>query len=594
MINERIHALREKMKQYNIDYYYIPTNDYHNSEYVGAHFQERYYMSGFSGSMGTMIVGKESSYLWADGRYYVQAENEIKGSEITFKRLGSDGVETPLQFLQMNLPKEGVIGFDGKTAAAFEGLMMERIAKNKGGSLVSAYDLVGEIWTDRPARPTSNAFILNESYSGESTESKLGRIREVMKKHEAMVHVINSLDDIAWILNIRGGDIPATPVILSYLIIEQAECRYYVDESKLSEEVKAYFIKNNITVHPYDAIYHDVTYLKQTTMMDPEIMNYALYTEIKKATTTVELANPSIMMKSLKNETEIENLRIAHIKDGVAMTKFMYWLKQNIGKIEMDEVSVAEKLLTFREEQEQFIEVSFDTISAYNANAAMMHYHAQKETCAKLKPEGFLLVDSGGQYMNGTTDITRTFALGEVNPVWKHHFTQTLKGMSQLARQKFLSGCTGINLDILARQHLWNENIDYRSGTGHGVGFLLGVHEGPQGIRWRKAMNRKEDTPLMEGMIVTDEPGVYEEGSHGIRIENELVVKKDVLNEYGQFMAFETITFAPIDLDAIAVETLDEATKNWLNEYHEQVYAKLHKYLTAEEQAWLKEYTRKI
>lgn len=594
MINERIRALREKMKEHNIDYYYIPTNDYHNSEYVGAHFQERYYMSGFSGSMGTMIVGKEKSYLWADGRYYVQAEQEIKGSEIIFKRLGSDGVETPLQFLSMNTPEKGVIGFDGKTAAAFEGLMMERIVNNKGGSLVSGYDLVGQIWQDRPALPTAKAFILNESYSGESTQSKLERIRKVMKQHEANVHVVNSLDDIAWILNIRGADIPATPVVLSYLMIEQAECRYYVDEAKLSDELKAYFIKNNITVHPYDAIYKDVTYVKQTVMMDPEIMNYALYNAIKKSTTTVEMANPSILMKALKNETEIENLRIAHIKDGVAMTKFMYWLKTNIGKIEMDEVSVADKLLTFREQQEQFIEVSFDTISAYNANAAMMHYHAQKETCATLQPEGLLLVDSGGQYMNGTTDITRTFALGEVHPVWKTHFTQTLMGMAQLARQKFLSGCTGINLDILARQYLWNSNIDYRSGTGHGVGFLLGVHEGPHGIRWRKAMNRKEDTPLMEGMVVTDEPGVYEEGSHGIRIENELIVKRDIVNEYGQFLAFETITFVPIDLDAIDFETLDEATRIWLNEYHKEVYAKIHPYLNDEEVAWLKEYTKEI
>lgn len=593
MINDRILKLRELMKQHQVDIYYIPTSDYHNSEYVGDYFQTRKFMSGFTGSAGVMIVTTDHAYLWSDGRYYIQAQDQIKGSEIIFMKQGEEGVETPFEFMRNQLPDNGVIAFDGRTVTTNMGKLLKQLTDFRGGKLLADVDFVGDIWNDRPALEVKPAFLLDVKYVGESVESKLAKARFKMQDANANYHILTSLDDIAYLLNIRGRDILSTPVILSYLVIGKDSCVFYCDERKLSDDIKGYLKDNGISIKGYDDVYTDVDDLRGTIWLDSEIVNYTLYEKVSKEMNVYEKENPTIMMKAIKNSVEIENLRIAHIKDGVAVTKFMYWLKNNITKMEIDEVLADRTLTAFREDQSEFIEPSFDTISAYNANAAMMHYHATEDNKDVLKPEGLLLVDSGGQYMNGTTDITRTFALGEVNPVWKRDFTLVLRGMSALSRAKFLFGCTGINLDILARQPLWNMGIDYRSGTGHGVGFTLGVHEGPHGIRWRK-MFRKEDTPLYEGMVVTDEPGVYEEGSHGIRIENELIVQKDVQNEYGQFMSFETITFAPIDLDMINEEYLDEETKVWLNTYHEEVYKKISPYLTDEENTWLKKYTRAI
>ncbi|MDF9838218.1 MULTISPECIES: aminopeptidase P family protein [unclassified Breznakia] len=593
MINERINELRKLMKLNEVDLYYIPTSDYHNSEYVGSHFQAREYMSGFTGSAGVMIVTLNQACLWSDGRYYIQAEEQIKGTEIIFKRQGEVGVETPFEFVRSQIHEGFTIAFDGKTVSAQLGKQFESLVKNNHGKVLHDVDFVGDIWKERPNLEIKKAFILDKKYVGETTKAKISKLREKLHTYRVANHLITSLDDIAYLLNIRGRDIPSTPVILSYLLVTDDAVKFYVNKDKLSLEVLEYLSINNIEVKPYADAYEDINKIQGSILIDPEIVNFSLYKGISSSVQIIEQENPTIMMKAIKNAVEIENLRIAHIKDGVAITKFMYWLKKNIGTMEMDEVSVADKLTELRAEQLHYIEPSFDTISAYNANAAMMHYHATDDHKSNLKAEGLLLVDSGGQYLNGTTDITRTFALGKVDAVWKRDFTLVLRGMSTLSRAKFLTGCSGINLDILARQPLWNIGIDYRCGTGHGVGFVLGVHEGPHGIRWRKSY-RKEDTPLYPGMVVTNEPGVYQEGSHGIRIENELIVKKDESNEYGQFLSFETITFAPIDLDMIDVSFLDDESKSWLNDYHKQVFEKVSPYLTTEETTWLKEYTKAI
>lgn len=593
MVNERIKKLRDLMRDRGVDMYYIPTSDYHNSEYVGAHFRERAYMSGFTGSSGVMVITLDAAYLWSDGRYFIQAEEEIKGSEIIFKRQGETGGASPYEFIVSNLQEGSVLAFDGRTVSTLLGKMFEKAVGEHNGKIIYDIDLAGDIWKDRPALEKNPVFLMEVKYVGMDTKEKLSLIRNKMEMYKAKNHLITSLDDIAYILNIRGNDIPATPVVLSYLLIQEQQSFFYVDRDKLSDVIGAYLIENDIIVKPYNAIYEDIKTLSDTILLDGEIVNYTLYKGLNEDIKVLNHENPSIMMKAIKNDVEIENLRIAHIKDGVAVTKFMYWLKQNIGNVAMDEVSVADVLESFRKEQEHFIEISFDTIAAYNANAAMMHYHATDINKSELAPSGMLLVDSGGQYQNGTTDITRTFALGAVDLLWKRDFTLTLCGMSALARAKFLSGCTGINLDILARQPLWNIGIDYRCGTGHGVGFTLGVHEGPHGIRWRKS-NRKEDTVLQPGMVVTDEPGVYQEGSHGIRIENELIVEKRELNEYGQFLGFETITFVPIDLDLIDIEYLDRDTRNWLNMYHQEVFKKISPYLDEATTIWLKQYTKAI
>lgn len=590
MINERIQKLRNLMHEYKIDVYYIPTSDFHNSEYVGEHFQDRAYMSGFTGSAGVMFITKQEAILWSDGRYYLQAEKQLANSEIKFMRQGSDGVETPLQYLEKVCKTNQRVAFHGKTVSIDTALDFETVVRRKGATLVYDIDLVSEVWSERPLLGVKPTFVLDEKYTGVSYRSKIIKIRKVMRELEVENHVVTSLDDIAYILNIRGNDIPCTPVVLSYLLIQSNKIRWYVDENKLTDEVKTYLSVNHISVRPYAAIYEDIKHVHDSLLLDSSIVNYTLYKSVTAEVKVVLKQNPSILMKAMKNKIEIENSKQAHIKDGVAVTKFMYWLKNTVGKETLDEVCVGAKMDAFRSEQEGYIEPSFDTICAYKGNAAMMHYQAKVSECASIYPEGMLLVDSGGQYYEGTTDITRTYALGDVDPLCKRDFTLVLNGMSRLSRIHFLYGCSGKNLDILARESLWNMNIDYKSGTGHGVGFVLGVHEGPQRIHW----GALQSAVLEEGMIVSNEPGVYVDGKYGIRTENMIVVAKDVKNEYGQFMKFETLTYAPIDLDLIDIAFLDKEAREWLNQYHETVYTKISPYLSEEECAWLTKYTRKI
>lgn len=595
MIQKRLEALRSEMKKRGITVYVVPTSDFHQSEYVGEYFKARKYMTGFTGSAGTAVITMKEAGLWTDGRYFIQAAAQLEGSGVTLFRMGEEGVPKVEEYVEEQLEKGGCIGFDGRVMDAKAGKKYAEIAEKKEGSLYVTEDLVDIIWTERPSLPAHKVWILEQEYAGMSTEEKLSQVREQMKQEGADVHILASLYDIAWLLNLRGDDIDHVPVFLSFVAVEEKKTTLFINQEILEDKVKKYLKDNQIQVEDYEKIYAYAENLKDhKVLMSLEEVNYRIAENVQKHSQIVDAPNPSLLLKSIKNETELENTRIAHLKDAVAVTKFMYWLKTNIGKKEITEISASDYLEELRKEQEHFLDVSFDTICAYGANAAMMHYSASEESNAVLKPEGFLLVDSGGHYLEGTTDITRTFALGELSHEQKKHFTAVCRSNLNLANAKFLYGCSGINLDILARGPLWDMGIDYRCGTGHGVGHILNVHEGPNGFRWKIVQERNDSGKLEAGMITTDEPGVYLEGAYGIRLENELICVKDEKNEYGQFMKFENITYVPMDLDAILPEEMTFREKQELNEYHQMVYEKISPYLNEEERIWLKEYTRAI
>ena len=596
MIPERLKKLREEMAQRGIDIYVVPTSDFHDSEYVGEHFKARKFITGFTGSAGTAVITMTEAGLWTDGRYFVQAERQLEGSTVTLYRMGEEGVPTVDEFLAEKLPENGCLGFDGRVIGGTWGRRMEKLAEKKNGTIHCNEDLIDIIWEDRPALSKEPVFILEERYAGKSTAEKLAAVREAMEKEGADYHILTSLYGIAWLLNVRGGDIECVPVVLSYLVLTEKECIWFLQEEIVDEKLRAYLNENHITTRSYDAIYEYVLDIPANAkvLLSAGQVNYRIVSSLNEDITIIDKPNPTLLMKAVKNQTEVDNTRAAHVKDGVAVTKFMYWLKNNIGKTKITEISASDYLENLRKEQENFLGISFNTISAYGANAAMMHYSATPESDTELKPEGFLLVDSGGHYYEGTTDITRTFALGPITDEMRTHFTAVCRSNMNLAHAKFLYGCTGLNLDILARGPLWEMGIDYKCGTGHGVGYLLNVHEGPNGFRWRVVTERNDSGVLQEGMITTDEPGVYLEGKYGIRTENELVCHKSCKNEYGQFMEFENITYAPIDLDAIDPEQMTKREREYLNEYHAMVYKTLSPYMTEEENEWLKRYTRAI
>ena len=596
MIPERLTALREEMKRRGIDIYVVPTADFHESEYVGEHFKARKFITGFTGSAGTAVITLTEAGLWTDGRYFVQAEKQLEGSTVTLYRMAEEGVPTVEEFVKDKLPEGGCLGFDGRVVNAAWGEKLEKITTEKNGKLYVSEDLIDLIWKDRPALSKAPVFLLEEKYSGKSTKDKLKDVRTKMAEEGADTHILTSLCDIAWLLNVRGGDIQSVPVVLSYLVLTGKECIWFLQEEVLDDTVRAYLTENGIQTRPYDAVYEYVPQIAAdaVVLMNKNGVNYRICSELNKTIRVINKPNPTELMKAVKNKTEVDNTRLAHVKDGVAVTKFMYWLKTNIGKIPMTEISASDYLEARRREQDNFIDLSFSTICAYGANAAMMHYSATPESNAELKPEGFLLVDSGGHYYEGTTDITRTFVLGPISDEMKKHFTAVCRSNMNLANAKFLYGACGLNLDILARGPLWEMGIDYKCGTGHGVGYILNVHEGPNGFRWKIVPERHDSGILEEGMITTDEPGVYLEGKYGIRTENELVCHKAEKNEYGQFMEFENITYAPIDLDAIDPEQMSMRERKMLNDYHKKVYEVISPYLTEDEKEWLKKYTREI
>lgn len=596
MINKRIQMLRQKMAERGITIYVVPTSDFHESEYVGDYFKARKFITGFTGSAGTAVITMDQAGLWTDGRYFIQAAAQLANSEVKLFKMGEENVPTVIEFIRDHLVQGGGLGFDGRVINARLGTELKELAEQKKASFHTSQDLVGMIWEERPAMPMEPVFLLEEQYTGESTTSKIKRVREKMKQSNADVHILTSLDDIAWMLNIRGNDILHFPVVLSFLAITQTECCLFIHSEVLSESVRMQLEQWGITICDYEAIYSYVAQIeaKKTVWMDCDRVNFNICNQLNSEVKVLNQENPTVRMKAIKNPVELENLRNAHVEDGVAFTKFMYWLKTNVGKIAMTEITASDYLAERRKERKGFLDLSFDTIAAYEANGAMMHYCATLESAAVLEPRGFLLVDSGGHYYQGTTDITRTMALGPITEKQREHFTIVLRSNLNLAAAKFLYGCNGHNLDILSRGPLWELGLDYKCGTGHGVGYLLNVHEAPNGFRWKIVPERKDSAIFEEGMVTTDEPGVYLEGEYGIRTENELVCCKAEKNEYGQFMKFEMITYAPIDLDAIDPELLTKREKQLLNDYHHMVYEKLSPYLTEEEQKWLQVYTRAV
>ena len=596
MIPERIQRLRAEMQKRGIDMYVVPTADFHESEYVGAHFKAREYITGFTGSAGTAIVTKDEALLWTDGRYFLQAADQLEGTGVTLCRMGEPGVPKITEYITANLPEGGVLGFDGRVINASLGASFRAIAEKKHASLAVSEDLIGIIWDDRPELSHAPVRILPLEYSGKPMAEKVAAVREEMKKKGADVHLLTSLYDIAWLLNVRGGDIDYVPVVLSYLALTDTECLWFVQDKVLTPELRAYLAENGVETRPYESFYDYAAAIPagKTVLLDKGVCNYRLVSELREGVKTVQAINPTVFMKAVKNETELKNTVNAHIKDGVAVCKFTYWLKKNIGKIPMTELSASAYLAARRAEQEGFLDLSFETICAYGAHGAVIHYEPTPETDIPLEPHGLLLVDSGGHYLEGTTDITRTYALGPITDAERADFTRTLRSHLNLANARFVYGVTGLNLDVLARGPLWEVGMDYKHGTGHGVGHILNVHEGPNGFRWRESPDRSEGSVLEEGMITTDEPGIYIAGSHGVRIESELLCRRGEKNEYGQFMYFQNLTYAPIDLDAVDVDTLTSTERRQLNEYHAGVYRTIAPLLTEEERTWLREATRAI
>ena len=593
-VSERIEELRREMDAEGIDIYIVPTADYHHSEYVGEYFKARQFLTGFTGSAGTAVFTQGKAGLWTDGRYFIQAEKELEGSGVILYRMGEPGTDTMEEFLEKELPRGGTIGFDGRTAGFDEGSRFEEIARKKGGSIRYSRDLAGRVWRERPPLPREKAFLLDTCYSGEDTSSKLARIREKMADLRADVQILSSLDDIAWMLNIRGNDVAYCPLVLAYALVYKNHVELYADAEKFDDDIREEFAKNSVCLFPYDGIYEAVRRFGKgdAILLDPERTSYALGRNIPDGAEIIEAQNPQILMKSVKNDTEAANLRRAHLKDGVAQTRFMYWLKKNIGKIPMTERSVSAKLEEFRAQQDGYIGASFEPISAFGEHGAIVHYSAARESDAGLEEGRLLLMDTGGHYWEGSTDITRTFALGEVSYEEKEHFTLVARAMLRLAYTVFLHGCTGANLDCIAREVFWKERLNFNHGTGHGVGYLMNIHEDPVNFRWREG--RTPAQRLEKNMVITDEPGIYIEGSHGIRLENELLVQEDAENEYGQFMRFEILTCAPLDLDAILPEKMSGDERMMLNRYHESVYERIGPFLEKDERDWLREYTRPV
>ena len=591
-INQRLESLRDLMKEHQIDIYLVPTADYHNSENVGRYFMERAYISSFTGSAGSVLVGKDWAGLWTDGRYFLQAEDQLEGSGIDLYRMGEEGVPSLEDFIKDKLVQGGKLSFDGRCITYGQGLDLQNIVGEKMGSLVYDLDLIDQVWEDRPPISKEPIFELDIKYTGESRASKLVRLRSAMEDIGADCHIITSLDDIGWLLNIRGRDVDYFPLALSYLIVDMDKVILYIDEEKISGEIMAGLISDGVEIMPYNAIYEDIKHIERKILLDPDWVNYAIYGNICDKDLIIEGQNPTIMMKTVKNEIEIDNIRKAHIKDGIAHSKYLYWLKKEVasGRIgRQTEISVSNKLESLRRDQEDFICPSFAPISAFGDHGAIVHYEADGLSNKELAQGGFLLNDTGGNYIQGSTDISRTTALGQVSQEMKEDYTRVLQAHIRLARVKFLYGCSGANLDVLARQPLWDAYLNYNHGTGHGVGSYLCVHEGPQSIR-----KEMRDVPMLEHMVCSNEPGIYCEGRYGIRIENLVAVQKHSSNEFGDFYRLETLTLCPLDTRAVIVDMLTEEERQWLNNYNQWVEKTLSPLVGKEQQAWLKERCKAI
>lgn len=599
-IRQRLESLRQEMTRAGIDYYMVPTSDFHNSEYVDDYFKTREYLCAFTGSNGTLVVGKETAGLWTDGRYFIQAEKELEGTGVTLFRMLEEGVPDIPDFLYEQMEPGQTLGFDGRCVSSREGRKLEKKLSEKKFAqkpvkISFERDLADKVWTDRPSLPCHEVMVLSEAVSGKPVKEKLQEVRVELKKKGAEYLLLSKLDDLMWLLNIRGKDVECNPVALSYGFLTQEEFYFFIQKEEVTGEFAEYAAENGIIIKNYEEVQE---FLKQFSyqgkvLFDESNTSYSLFRMLNAQAEYIMGDNPTERMKAVKNDIELAKMEEVYRKDSVALIKFIYWLKKNIGKEEITELSAAEHLDNLRREIDGFLDLSFPTISAYKENAAMMHYEATEENHKTLAKEGMLLVDSGGQYMGGTTDVTRTIVLGEISEEIKKHFTKVAVGMLQLTDAKFLYGCTGRNLDILARQPLWDIGIDYKCGTGHGIGYILNVHEGPQNIRWRFT-DGMEEAVIEAGMVISNEPGVYKEGSHGIRTENIIVAKNGEKNGDGQFMYFDTLTYVPIDKDAIDIRCMQPIDIERLNRYHAAVYEKTAEYLNEEEKEWLAQATAPV
>ena len=586
----RLSALRDLMKQRGIDAYIIVTDDFHASEYVGDYFKCREFISGFDGSAGTLVVTASEAGLWTDGRYFLQGREQLAGTGIELRKMGEPGVPTITEYLKDAVPENGCVGYDGRTVSADFAGRIEKALEEKKVSYQQYVDLAGELWTDRPAFPHAPIWLLQPVYTGKTRAEKLKELREAIQKKDAEATLIASLDDIAWLYNLRGDDVAFNPVAMSYTLVTMEKAVLYICPDAVSAQIAAELGQDGVELRPYSQVYEDVKTLTGSVLLDESSINIALLNAVNPAAKRVSADNPTTLMKAVKTPTECENMQTAHIRDGVCMTKLIYWLKHLPDVTQVTELDVDAKLESFRREQPDYLNPSFPSIIAAGEHGAIIHYEPTEQTNVPLVKDNYVLMDTGAQFMQGTTDITRTVSLGAVSEKQKLHYTAVLRGNLNIAAAVIKYGCTGVHLDAMARMPLWELGLDYNHGTGHGVGYLLNVHEDPNHIGLR-GRNGGLGVVFEPGMVTSDEPGFYLEGEYGIRLENLVLTVEREKTEYGRFLGFRPLTLVPFDRASILPEKMSDAQKKTLNDYHERVYQTVSPYLTADEAAWLRKQT---
>ncbi len=594
-IRKRLELLRSAMKEMQVDLYLMTSSDYHSSEYVDDFFKVSEYFSGCTSDNVKLLIEAESARLWTDGRYFISAQRELQDTGITLMRMGEEYVPTVREYLADHLSKDMLLAFDGRCVSATDGREYRKIAAKNGAKIDSSVDFAERLWVERPAMPSNPITLLSDDYTGESYVSKARRVREALKRRGASYLVLSKLDDIMWLFNLRGGDVAYNPVALSYAILGMDTADLFLEEREVSDVLRDYCRAKRIKLHSYQEFFYYIRdyHFEGAVFVDEEASSDALLDVLHDRASLIGGINPTTMMKAIKNETELERSRHFYLQDSVQVCRFIFWLKNAIKTEQITEISAAKKMDELRSEIEGFLDLSFETISAYNENAAMAHYAPDEASCSILQRKGFLLVDSGGQFEGGTTDVTRTIVLGEVSDEMKRDFTLVAMANLRLLYAKFPYGCTGINLDTYARAPLWEAGVDYNHGTGHGIGYRLNVHEGPQAIRWRRRADGM-DCMFEAGMITSDEPGIYRENQWGIRTESITICQEGETNSFGHFLQFEPLTFVPIDLEAIDASMMERSDIRRLNAYHAAVYEKIAPFLNEEEKLWLKDATRRI
>ncbi|MBO9480477.1 aminopeptidase P family protein [Salinisphaera sp. G21_0] len=588
---KKLQDLRGAMAEYGIDVWIIPSSDAHNSEYVAPHWEGRAWLSGFTGSAGTLVVTQDKAALWTDGRYFIQASEQLAGSEITLMKDGQPGVPSMVDWVTEAVAEQGCIGFDGATLSLSHVRNLEKKVVAKSVTLKFDHDLLNDIWADRPALPAEPVFIHQDAYAGKTLTEKVAEVREILKERKATELLITTLDDIAWLFNLRGSDIDCNPVFLAYALISPDSITLFTNKERMAADALSALAKAGVELAAYDEVLDRLSTLADNThlMINPATTGYQLASAIPASIHLIEDRLPTTDLKAIKNSTEIERMKECHRRDGAAMVRFIRWLESNIPTGQLNEVNIDKQLLQFRSESEHFRGVSFPSIVGYAAHGAICHYRADEESAYSIQTKGLLLIDSGAQYPDGTTDITRTFACGEMTDEEKRDYTLVMKSHIALATARFKEGTRGIQLDAITRQPLWSEGIDFNHGTGHGVGYFLNVHEGPQSIspRWF-------DVALKPGMLVTNEPGIYRDNKHGVRLENIMLIAEDIENEFGKFYKLVPMTLAPFDTRPLLKDLMTDTEINWLNGYHEMVREALSPELQGQDFEWLREATKSL